>query len=171
MYDFKRGNEVYFFIEYEGLLKGIISSINVENKPATYIINSDEIYYDVSMERVFATKERGKRYIAEFLLDNLDVMSAKVNSSSKDILFIMKVYLEDQKYRKKDLDKYINKKVEILLTNNIKYTGILCYKKEAITNEIKYENIYYLLPESIDNDNIKKYISFCPREIKKLKEI
>ena len=171
MENFSIRDNVYFFVEYEGLLYGEITDVNIKTKPKSYIIKCNNKSYPVSRERMFYYKNDCRKYMVSFILDQIDILASKLNYSHKDIMIITKLCSEGDKYSKSQLDKLLHKKVEVILRDDKNYTGILSYKQRFNVNEIIYENLYYLIPLNFEEPKNSNYITFLPRQIKKIKEI
>ena len=169
MEGFSIGDEVYFFVEYKGILFGRICDVDIRTNPKSYVIEYSGNKYPVSKERMFWNEHDARMYVVGYIVDTLDTLSSKVGYSHKDVMVIMKLYSDGANYNKEQLDKLISKEVEVKLKNNDEhYIGRLFYREEIRVNEILYENIYYLVPT---NCGCTKYITFIPRNIKKIKEI
>lgn len=166
----KLGQDVYFFIEYEGISKGIVKSIDTSCKPLLYVVEStDGDEFKVPAEHIFQTISKAKDYEGRCVEEAMNDLRDKLNLDYEQIMLKVRVYAKQPPYNYHNLKRFIGHKVMVTFKDGTANEGILCYmKKHTDRNNITQENFFYLSEPVGSFHNLRMLLSFKGCEITKI---
>ena len=165
--NFKYGDEVFVYVEYEGIVEGIIKGINDDINPFLYLIESKSTSerYQVSQLHTFKTFRDANAFINYCVRDEVINLCDKLHIDISSYRVRMNSFLKQPKFTKAFIDAYLGSFVDIKLDNGELLSGILTYCRYYKANDgIVSENFYY-----VKNPNTNCFTTFKISDIEKIK--
>lgn len=143
--NFKYGDDVFVYIEYEGIVEGIIRSINDNVKPFLYVVEGKDKEYQVSQLHTFGSYKDANAYINSCVRDGVIDLCDKLGIDMPSCRVRMNAFLRNARYTKQYVWRFIGQNVNITLDNGQKLNGLFQYCKYYKAKDgVVSENFYYV---------------------------
>lgn len=163
---FKYGEDVFIYVEYKGIVKGIVKAIDNDTTPFKYVVNADDEIYKVSQVHIFETWRDANSFITSSVVDHFTNMCDKLGIDMSDCKMRINVFIKQPKYNKSQVENFIGRNVDVKLDNGQTLSGILTYIRYYHSKDgVVSENFYY-----VKSSNTNCFTSFKLNDIEKIKE-
>ena len=164
--NFKYGDDVFVYIEYEGIVEGIVRSINDDVQPFLYVVEGKDKEYQVSQLHTFGNYHDANSYVNSCVRDGIIDLCDKLGLDVPSFRTRMNAFVRNARYTKQYIWGFLGKNVNILLDNGQKLNGLFQYCKYYKAKDgIVSENFFY-----VKNENAKVFTTFKLADIEKIEQ-